>query len=346
MDQAHIYIGKHALVCGLLASTCLLLVAHGHQPSTYRLVSSATSYAQYAAWYPCLNGTILFEFKTSEPNGILFYAQSLPYKYIQLSLAEGHLRMRMRIGEKDNPRGVFLVTQTDKLSDNTWHQVKITRANERTSLTVDNEHLYHDHKDASLEGLDLHFGAFSASSTNDLLVFGGFPGQLQTYDLALGTALFESRYDGFIRNVRALNCSYPYLARLDVIASANLEFSSADVDPCVSNPCRNRGVCSVVSNVSAFVCDCAFTAYEGVLCDKVRPPAASSELTFNGRDYFSFEIPNGNSFATTYEEEFSIDFKTSRSTGLLAYAGDTHDYFVCGIQDGGLFVKLNIKGTN
>lgn len=55
---------------------------------------------------------------------------------------------------------------------------------------------------------------------------------------------------------------------------------------------------------------------------KVRPPKSSSELTFTGKEYFSFEIPNeSGDIVTTYEEELILDFKTSRSTGLLAYAG-------------------------
>lgn len=75
-----------------------------------------------------------------------------------------------------------------------------------------------------------------------------------------------------------------------------------------------------------------------------KPQRSSQELTFTGREYFSFEMPNGERFATTYEEEFLFEFKTTRSTGLLVYAGDSHDYFVFGLQDGGLLFKLNIKG--
>lgn len=44
------------------------------------------------------------------------------------------------------------------------------------------------------------------------------------------------------------------------------------------------------------------------------------------------------------EEELNIEFKTSRSTGLLVYAGNAEDYFVIGIQDAGVYFKLNIKG--
>lgn len=46
----------------------------------------------------------------------------------------------------------------------------------------------------------------------------------------------------------------------------------------------------------------------------------------------------------TYEVEFNVEFKTSYSTGLLIYAGDSSDYFVLGLQDGAVFYKLNIRG--
>lgn len=170
---------------------------------------------------------------------------------------------------------------------------------------------------------------------------GGIPTSIQTYELAQGTALFEPRYNGFVRNVRALNCSSEHMARLNVVASSSLRYVS-ETDACMSSPCLNHGVCSVVSHDSAaaFKCDCTYTSYEGRLCDKsnylalyrirgqidvylthlivAKAPKSSSELTFTGKEYFSYEMP---SELTTYEEEFTVDFRTSRSTGLLAYAG-------------------------
>ena len=118
-------------------------------------------------------------------------------------------------------------------------------------------------------------------------------------------------------------------------------------DACSSNPCKNEGVCSLVElYFASYKCDCSFTGYEGVFCERLKPQVSTSEFTFGGKDYFYFEMPTGSSFSMTYEEEFHISFKTSRSTGLLAYAGDVEDYLVFGLQDGGLFFKLNIKGQS
>lgn len=240
------------------------------QPSTYRLIGSTSSHAQYLPWYPCLNGSIAFEFKTHEPNGLLLYAQSLPYKYIQLSLTDGNLRLRMRIGEKDNPRGVFLVHQAAKLNDEKWHEVKISRENEKTLLTIDGQNLYHIHKDANLDGYDLYFGEIPFEQSLNLLVLGGLPNTIQTYDLSLGTALFEHRFNGFIRNVRSLNCSSDHIARMNVISSNNLRFVT-EQDSCLSNPCQNKGVCLTVSDSSnSFKCDCSSTNFEGKFCEKCK----------------------------------------------------------------------------
>ena len=269
---------KKTLLCLLIAFNFLLSkgsetsLSNRSQQASYHLMGSSSSYAQYLSWYPCLNGTLVFEFKTSEPNGLLVYSQSLPYKYIQLSLVDGHLRMRMKIGEKDNPRGVFLVYQSSKLNDQKWHEVRINRMNERTMLTVDNnESLYHVHKDANLDGYDLYFGSHvSDLSDNNLLVIGGLPTHLQTYDLSLGTVLFEHRFNGFIRNVRAVNCSAPQMSNLQVISSNNLRFIG-DTDACFSAPCLNKGVCLLVDGATSnYRCDCSFTNYEGKLCEKCK----------------------------------------------------------------------------
>lgn len=284
----------------LFCATFLIntIQARIQKPSTYRLLGTSNSYAQYMPWYPCLNGTIAFEFKTSESNGMLLYAQSLPYKYIQLALVDGSIRMRMRIGEKDNPRGVFLINPNLKLNDDQWHQIQIIRINERTILSVDGQNLYHIHKDANLDGYDLYFGDYSINHNknnvlnenintlnnqidlnsngnnnfNNLLFIGGLPNNLQTYDLSLGTALFEQKYNGLIRNVRAFNCSFTYLSRINVLASNGLKYVNEHDDPCLSDPCLNHGLCLVEidSSSNGFKCDCSYTNYEGVFCEKCK----------------------------------------------------------------------------
>lgn len=78
----------------------------------------------------------------------------------------------------------------------------------------------------------------------------------------------------------------------------------------------------------------------------MKPPQTKAELTFSGKEFFSFDLPGSSTAVNhpTYEEEYFMEFKTSRSTGLLAYSGDSQDYFVFGLLDGGLYFKLNMRG--
>jgi len=240
----------------------------------------------------------------------------------------------MRIGEKDNPRGVFVIFKTAKLNDEKWHEVKINRQNEQTILTIDSgESLYHIHKDASLEGYDLYFGSHSdefstptSTNTQNLLVFGGLPENIQTFDLSLGTALFERPFNGFIRNVRAMNCSTSNLKNLLVTASNNLRYVN-EQDACMSSPCLNRGVCLLVDeNVNSYRCDCSFTKFSGTNCESAKSSQQSNQaLTFTGKEYFEFQADSVIfESQRSLEEEFNIEFKTTRSTGLLIYAGKSN----------------------
>ena len=253
------------------ASDVRSMIAKAQQPSSYKLTSSSSSYAQYSAWYPCLTGSLIFEFQTHEPNALLVYTQALPYKYIQINLIDGHLRMRMRIGEKDDPRGIILSYEKTRLNDQKWHEIKLTRQNERTIITIDNKQtLFHVHKDANLEGFDLYFAShsndFNLKSQSNLLVFGGIPNYFQTFDLSLGTALFEQRFNGYIRNVRALNCTAQHMTTLHVTENNNLRYVN-DFDACMSSPCLNYGACLITDDLDGYKCDCSYSSFEGKNCD-------------------------------------------------------------------------------
>ncbi len=53
----------------------------------------------------------------------------------------------------------------------------------------------------------------------------------------------------------------------------------------------------------------------------MKPPKVILEATFSGKNYLSYEITPVNEYSSNYEEEFNLDFRTSRSSGLLVYAG-------------------------
>ena len=75
----------------------------------------------------------------------------------------------------------------------------------------------------------------------------------------------------------------------------------------------------------------------------MKAPASKLELTFTGKNGYSFQVPTRSS-ATWYDEELSMEFRTSRATGVLAHAGDPQEFFVLGLDNGDLLFKLDVKG--
>ena len=59
----------------------------------------------------------------------------------------------------------------------------------------------------------------------------------------------------------------------------------------------------------------------------MKPPKVILEATFSGKDYLSYQIPTANEYSSNYEEEFNLDFRSSRSSGLLVYAGKLNFIF-------------------
>jgi len=76
----------------------LLLLAfliHHEASSSFVLEGSQTSYAQFRQWEGGLNSTIEFEFKTSQPNGLLLYTDNpVEREYILVKIVDGSVRLR------------------------------------------------------------------------------------------------------------------------------------------------------------------------------------------------------------------------------------------------------------
>jgi hypothetical protein len=232
--------------------------------TAYRLLGGK-SFAQYSPWQTCSNGTLKLEFKTHEPNGLLLYAQNLPYRYIQLAVTEGLVHIRFRISDNDDPRGIFLVHDTN-VNDDKWHELEIRRNSERTIFKIDESTYTHTHLDSThSDDSDGGFlGEFDQTTENsNLLYVGGLSDTLQTYDLSLSTALFEQPFNGFIRNVRMLNCT-ANMHRARLIDSHGLRYMK-HMNYCTSNACLNNGICLNMDN--GYACDCSFTSHIGRNCE-------------------------------------------------------------------------------
>ena len=56
------------------------------------------SYVQYPRWQACLNGSIGFEFKSDDPDGLLFYTDDGgQYDFFELRLEDGKMILRFKL---------------------------------------------------------------------------------------------------------------------------------------------------------------------------------------------------------------------------------------------------------
>lgn len=158
---------------------------------SFVLEGSQTSYAQFRKWNAALNGSLEFEFKTEQANGLLLYTDDGgTYDFFEIKLVEGALRLRFNLGG-----GAQILTVGRDLNDGHWHKVQVHRDGETTTLTVDGVSQRRNSR-----GKEFQFGTLS---TNSDVYVGGMPswyGSKLTL-LALPSVIFEPRFGGAIRNL-------------------------------------------------------------------------------------------------------------------------------------------------
>lgn len=169
----------------------LFLVSLLGQTLSFVLEGTSTSYAQFHKWNAGLNGSLEFEFKTDQGNGLLLYTDDGgTYDFFEVKLVESALRLRYNLGG-----GAQIVTVGRELGDGHWHKVQITRDNENTTINVDGVGAT-----STSRGKEFEFGKLSGNS--DVYV-GGMPSWYNSKLtlLALPSVIFEPRFNGFIRNL-------------------------------------------------------------------------------------------------------------------------------------------------
>ncbi|XP_046659428.1 pikachurin-like [Homalodisca vitripennis] len=156
------------------------------------LEGSQTSYAQFRKWNAALNGSLEFEFKTEQANGLLLYTDDGgTYDFFEIKLVEGALRLRYNLGG-----GAQILTVGRDLNDGHWHKVQVRRKRGE----------YGSHggrcvtQTRTSRGKEFQFGRLASNS--DVYV-GGMPSWYNTKLtlLALPSVIFEPRFGGAIRNL-------------------------------------------------------------------------------------------------------------------------------------------------
>lgn len=96
------------------------------------LDGSQNSFARFRKWYTGLNGSLEFEFKTEQPNGLVLYTDDGgTYDFFEIKLVEGAVRLRYNLGG-----GANIITVGRELHDGHWHKVQVSKTNILSSVRI------------------------------------------------------------------------------------------------------------------------------------------------------------------------------------------------------------------
>lgn len=126
-----------------------------------------------------------FEFKTTSPNGVLFYMtpSDRSSELVALDIINGHPRYHIRCKQLE----ATLTLSRVRVNDGRWHKILFRRRNNRGKLYVDKEPYFHDYR--------VNCGAFTA------LTFGGVHPSKRYNGLRRELNTKKGHFEGCIRRV-------------------------------------------------------------------------------------------------------------------------------------------------
>ncbi|XP_067273462.1 neurexin 3b isoform X11 [Pseudorasbora parva] len=273
---------------------------------------TAESFLGLPKWNTKRVGSISFDFRTSEPNGLILFTQGKPQDkkdsrsqrsnkvdFFAVELLDGNLYLLLDMGS-----GTIKVKATQsKVNDGVWHHVDIQRDGRSGIISVNSRRT-----------------PFTASGENEILdlegdlYLGGLPDNRAGLVLPteLWTAMLNYGYVGCIRDLFIDGRSKDIRQIAEAQNGVGIKSSCSKVTgkQCDSNPCKNNGICKEGWN--RFICDCTGTGYWERTCER-----EASILSYDGSMYMKVVMPT---VIHTEAEDVSLRFMSQRAFGLLMAA--------------------------
>ncbi|XP_063294599.1 neurexin-2-beta isoform X8 [Pelobates fuscus] len=298
-------------------------------------------------WETKKAGSISFDFRTTEPSGLLLFSQGRPRAgggatgsaavgavttgrperppkadYFAVELLEGTLYLLLDLGSG----GIKVKASHKKINDGEWCHVDIQRDGRKGSISVNSRNtpfqVGGESEILDLEG-DMYLGGLP-EPREDLQL----PPEVWTASLGLGFVgcIRDLFVDGKSRDIRRLAES---LATPGVSPFCTREAQRQ----CTSAPCRNGGQCREGWN--RFICDCVGTGYLGDTCER-----EAAVLSYDGSMYLKVLLPG---VAHTEAEDVSLRFMSQRAYGLLLATTSKESADTLRLELDGGKVKLTVN---
>ncbi|XP_062415577.1 neurexin-3 isoform X12 [Pungitius pungitius] len=294
------------------------------------------SYLALPKWNTKRVGSISFDFRTSEPNGLILFTHGKPQDrrdpkgqknnkvdFFAVELLDGGLYLLLDMGS-----GTIKVKATQaKVNDGVWHHVDIQRDGRSGIISVNSRR-----------------SPFTASGENEILdlegdlYLGGLPDSRAGLVLPteLWTAMLNYGYVGCVRDlfIDGRSKDIRQIAQSQNMTGIKSSCSKVTGKQCDSNPCKNSGACKEGWN--RFVCDCTGTGFWDSTCER-----EASILSYDGTMYMKVVIPN---VMHTEAEDVSLRFMSQRAFGLLmaATSSESADTLRLELDSGRVKLTVNL----
>ncbi|XP_075700575.1 neurexin 3 isoform X19 [Rhinoderma darwinii] len=296
---------------------------------------SPEAFISLPKWNTKRMGSISFDFRTTEPNGLILFTHGKPQDrkdvrsqkntkvdFFAVELLDGHLYLLLDMGS-----GTIKVKATSKkANDGEWCHVDIQRDGRSGTISVNSKRT-----------------PFTASGESEILdlegdmYLGGLPENRAGLILPteLWTAMLNYGYVGCIRDlfIDGRSKNIRQLAEAQNAAGVKSSCSRMSGKQCDSYPCKNSAACR--DGWNRFVCDCTGTGHWGRTCER-----EASILSYDGSMYMKIVMPV---VMHTEAEDVSFRFKSQRAYGLLVATTSRDSADTLRLELDGGKVKLTVN---
>ncbi|XP_045065794.1 neurexin-1a isoform X35 [Coregonus clupeaformis] len=269
------------------------------------------SFVALSKWSAKKAGSISFDFRTTEPNGLMLFSHGKPRQqqrkdprtpptlkvdFFAIEMLDGHLYLLLDMGS-----GTTKTKAIDrKVNDGEWYHVDFQRDGRSGTISVNSQRTAYTAPGDS-EILDL----------DDTLYLGGLPEDRQglIFPTEVWTALLNYGYVGCVRDLFVDGQSKDIRRLAEAQRAVGVKPSCSREPPkqCLSNPCQHSATCREGWN--RYVCDCSGTGYLGRACER-----DATILSYDGSKFMKVQLPVA---MHTEAEDVSLRFRSQRAYGVL-----------------------------
>ncbi|XP_060269873.1 neurexin-1 isoform X19 [Ovis aries] len=267
------------------------------------------SFISLPKWNAKKTGSISFDFRTTEPNGLILFSHGKPrhqkdakhpqmikVDFFAIEMLDGHLYLLLDMGSGT----IKIKALQKKVNDGEWYHVDFQRDGRSGTISVNTLRTPYTAPGES-EILDL----------DDELYLGGLPENKAglVFPTEVWTALLNYGYVGCIRDlfIDGQSKDIRQMAEVQSTAGVKPSCSRETAKPCLSNPCKNNGMCR--DGWNRYVCDCSGTGYLGRSCER-----EATVLSYDGSMFMKIQLPV---VMHTEAEDVSLRFRSQRAYGVL-----------------------------